>query len=124
VKYNFVNYSAKPMAVPNNDFQMVDAQQIMRTIYDGAFNASFGRVNFSPYVGMPAGQVAPVVAAAQPGVTQPQPQIQEEEFWSYGRPFDAMKVSNLEDQKKKSSNAVKILAVGATAVVTVVLLFL
>jgi parallel beta-helix repeat protein len=124
VKYNMVNYSAKSMAVPNNDFQMVDAQQIMRTIYDGAFNASFGRVNFSPYVGMPAGQAPTAVAAAQPGAEQPKPQIQEEEFWSYGRPFDAMKVSNLEDQKKKSSNAVKILAVGATAVVTVVLLFL
>jgi hypothetical protein len=35
-----------------------------------------------------------------------------------------MKVSNLDAKKKKPSSAIKILAVGATAVVTVVLLFL
>jgi hypothetical protein len=35
-----------------------------------------------------------------------------------------MKISNVEAQKKKPSSVVKILAVGATAVVTVVLLFL
>ena len=125
LKYNMVNYSAKPLAVPNNDFRILDAQQIMRTIYDGAYNASLGRINFLPFAGMPAGQTAPAVAAAPAGAaTQEKPKIQEEEFWSYGRPFDAMKISNVDQQKKKPSSAVKILAVGATAVVTVVLLFL
>ncbi len=125
IHYNFVNYSAKPLVIPSNDFRMVDAQQIMKTIYDGAYNANLGRLNFMPFAGMATGQTAPVVAAAPAGtVTQEKPQIQEEEFWSYGRPFDAMKISNVDQQKKKPSSAVKILAVGATAVVTVVLLFL
>jgi hypothetical protein len=97
----------------------------MRTIYDGAYNVSLGRINFMPFAGMPAGQTAPAVAAAPAGeAVQEKPKIQEEEFWSYGRPFDAMKISNVDQQKKKPSSAVKILAVGATAVVTVVLLFL
>ncbi len=52
IKYNMVNYSAKPLAVPNNDFRLTDAQQIMRTIYDGAYNPSYGRLNFMPFVGM------------------------------------------------------------------------
>ena len=125
LKYNMVNYSAKPLSAPNNDFRILDAQQIMRTIYDGAYNVSLGRVNFMPFVGMPAGQTAPAMAAAPAGAAvQEKPKIQEEEFWSYGRPFDAMKISNVDQQKKKPSSAVKILAVGATAVVTVVLLFL
>src|SRR5258708_6879975 len=126
LKYNIVNYSAKPLSAPNNDFKVLDAQQIMRTIYDGAYNASLGRINFMPYAGMPAGQtVGQAVAGAQPAVgSKEKPAIQEEEFWSYGRPFDAMKITNVDQQKKKPSNAVKILAVGATAVVTVVLLFL
>ncbi len=123
LKYNAVNYSAKSLAAPNNDFRMVDAQQIMRTIYDGAFNATLGRVNFMPYVGMASGQ-SQAVASAQTMGSQEKPKIQEEDIWSYGRPFDAMKISNVESQKKKPSNAIKILAVGATAVVTVVLLFL
>ncbi len=122
LKYNMVNYSAKTLAVPNNDFRFADAQQIMRTIYDGAYNPSYGRLNFLPYVGMAAGQAAPAVASA--AVSQAQPEVQEEDFWSYGRPFDAMKVSNLDSKKQKPSSAIKILAVGATAVVTVVLLFL
>src|ERR1039458_8691430 len=64
IKYNFVNYSPKTLAVPNNDFRILDAQQIVRTIYDGAYNATLGRVNFMPYVGMPVGQGA--MASAQP----------------------------------------------------------
>jgi parallel beta-helix repeat protein len=125
LKYNMVNYSAKPLAAPNNDFRILDAQQIMKTIYDGAYNASLGRINFMPFAGMPAGQAAQPMASAQVSTgSQEKPKIQEEEFWSYGRPFDAMKISNVDQQKKKPSNAVKILAVGATAVVTVVLLFL
>lgn len=125
LKYNVVNYSAKPLAIPNNDFRLLDAQQIARTIYDGAYNATLGRINYLPYVGMPAGQTAPVVASAQStAASQEKPKIEEEEFWSYGRPFDAMKISNVDQQKNKPSNVVKILAVGATAVVTVVLLFL
>jgi len=123
LKYNMVNYSAKLLAVPNNDFRLADAQQIMRTIYDGAYNPSYGRLNFMPFAGMATGQTAPAVAASA-AVSQEQPTIQEEDFWSYGRPFDAMKVSNLDAKKKKPSSAIKILAVGATAVVTVVLLFL
>ena len=86
-----------------------------------------------PFVGMQQAQqpmgapVQQMAAAPAPvaGTQAPeQPKIQEEDLWSYGRPFDAMKISNVEAQKKKPSNAVKILAVGATAVVTVVLLFL
>ncbi len=121
LKYNMVNYSAKPLSAPNNDFRILDAQQIARTIYDGAYNASFGRINYLPYAGMPAGQTAPMMASA--GSVE-KPKVQEEDFWSYGRPFDAMKISNVDSQKKKPSSAVKVLAVGATAVVTVVLLFL
>jgi len=125
IKFNIVNSSPKSLAAPNNDFRVLDAQQIVRTIYDGAYNASLGRINFMPYVGMPSGQTAQAVASAQPSATsQEKPKIQEEDFWSYGRPFDAMKISNVDSEKKKPSNTVKVLAVGATAVVTVVLLFL
>jgi parallel beta-helix repeat protein len=125
VKYNIVNSSSKSLATPNNDFRAVDVQQIMRTIYDGAYSPTLGRINFSPYVGMPAGQSGQAMASAQPAAgSQEKPKIQEEDFWSYGRPFDAMKISNVDAQKKKPSNTVKVLAVGATAVVTVVLLFL
>ena len=125
LKYNMVNYSAKPLSAPNNDFKILDAQQIMKTIYDGAYSASLGRINFMPFAGMPAGQAGQAVASAQPTVgSQEKPAIQEEEFWSYGRPFDAMKITNVDQQKKQPSSAIKILAVGATAVVTVVLLFL
>jgi parallel beta-helix repeat protein len=131
VKYNIVNSSTKSLSMPNNDFQTTDAQQIMRTIYDGAYNPSIGRVTFTPYVGMQTMQASAAMpgmpGAAQPSQTQAvqeQPKIQQEDLWSYGRPFDAMKISNVEAQKKKPSSVVKILAVGATAVVTVVLLFL
>ncbi|HTC19622.1 MAG TPA: right-handed parallel beta-helix repeat-containing protein [bacterium] len=125
IKFNMVNSSAKSLSAPNNDFRILDAQQIVRTIYDGAYNASLGRINFMPYVGMPSGQTQQAIASAQPATTnQEKPKIQEEDFWSYGRPFDAMKISNVDDQKKKPSNTIKVLAVGATAVVTVVLLFL
>jgi hypothetical protein len=95
----------------------------MRTIYDGAYNPSYGRLNFMPFAGMVSGQTAPAMASSA-AASQEQPAIQEEDFWSYGRPFDAMKVSNLDSKKQKPSSAIKILAVGATAVVTVVLLFL
>ncbi len=127
LKFNMVNYSAKPLDAPNNDFRVTDSQQIARTIYDGVFNASLGRINFMPYVGMPAGQpqVSTTVAGAPAGaVNQEKPKIQQEDFWSYGRPFDALKISNEQDKSKDSSGTVKVLAVGATAVVTVVLLFL
>lgn len=127
LKYNMVNYSAKTLMAPNNDFKFVDAQQIMRTIYDGAYNPSLGRVNFMPFAGMATGAstTQPVVAnAGQAAVTQEKPAVNEEEFWSYGRPFDAMKISNVDNQKEKPSNTIKVLAVGATAVVTAVLLFL
>jgi parallel beta-helix repeat protein len=121
VKLNVLNYTAKSLSAPNNDFRSTDAQLIAKTIYDGAFDARLGRFNFMPYVGMPSGQGAPVVANA---AQAEKPKVSEDEFWSYGRPFDAMKISNVDNDKKKPSNTVKILAVGATAVVTAVLLFL
>ncbi len=127
LKYNFVNYSSKSLSSPNNDFRLTDAQQIMRTIYDGAYSSTLGRVGFMPFIGMQTTQamaVSPSVQSAPSPTSQTQPNIQEEDLWSYGRPFDAMKISNIEAQKKKPSSVVKILAVGATAVVTVVLLFL
>ncbi len=125
IKFNIVNSSPKSLDAPNNDFRSLDAQEIVRTVYDGAYNPSLGRINFMPFVGMPVGQNQQVVASAQPAASnQEKPKIQEEDFWSYGRPFDAMKISNVDAQKKKPSNTVKVLAVGATAVVTVVLLFL
>ena len=80
-----------------------------------------------PFAGMAAGAGTsqPVVAnAGQAAVSQEKPAVNEEEFWSYGRPFDAMKISNVDNQKDKPSNTIKVLAVGATAVVTAVLLFL
>jgi len=122
IKYNVVNYSAKSVTMANNDFRQVDARLIMKTIYDRLFNPQFGKVEFTPFVGMEQGQTQ----AALPQTlvaTQEKPQIQEGDMWSYGRPFDAMKISKLEDQKKNSSGLVKAAAVGATAVVTVVLLF-
>ena len=124
VKYNIVNYSTQPLTAPNNDFRLADARQIMRTIYDGAYNASLGRVNFMPFAGMAAGQTSAMMASAQPAANAEKPSISEEDFWSYGRPFDAMKISNVDSQKNKESGTVKVLAVGATAVVTAVLLFL
>jgi len=120
LKYNMINYSVKSIDAPNNDFRMVNPQLIARTIYDGNWNASLGRVN----LGLAAGVGQPAMAAAPNTASQEKPKIQEEDFWSYGRPFDAMKITNVDDPKKKSSNTVKVLAVGATAVVTAVLLFL
>lgn len=129
LKYNMVNYSAKTLMAPNNDFKIADAQQIMRTIYDGAYNPSLGRVNFMPFTGAGAGSAgSPSAVASAPApqgaVTQEKPSVNEDEFWGYGRPFDAMKITNVDNQKDKPSNTVKVLAVGATAVVTAVLLFL
>jgi parallel beta-helix repeat protein len=124
LKYNMVNYSAKPLAAPNNDFHMADAQQIMRTVYDGAYNGNYGRVNFIPYVGMAQGQTVSPVVASNNTVTTEKPTIQEEDFWNYGRPFDAMKVSNVMTGKKKSSGAVEILAVGVMSAASVAILFL
>lgn len=124
-KFNMVNASSKSLSTPNNDFRTPDVHQIMRTVYDGAYNPSIGRIMYTPYVGMPTGQVATQVLTAPVSTAQQeQPKIQEEDLWSYGRPFDAMKMSNVDADKKKPSSTVKILAVGATAVVTVVLLFL
>jgi parallel beta-helix repeat protein len=120
LKYNMVNYSAKSLDAPNNDFRTMNAQQIARTIYDGNYNASLGRIN----LGLATGSGQQTMANAPTTSSQEKPKIQEEDFWSYGRPFDAMKITNVDNQKKNSSGAVKVLAVGATAVVTVVLLFL
>ncbi len=116
LNYNFVNYSAKSLALPDNDFRQTDPNLIARTIYDGLYNPQLGRITFP----VMAGQTAPSQVAAG----QNKPNIQEEDLWSYGRPFDAMKVSNLEAKKNKPSGMMKVLAVGATAVVTAVLLFL
>ncbi len=138
LKYNLVNYSAKPLSMPNNDFHSADPLVVVKTIYDGASNPAYGRLTVVPFasagVAVPgttttAANPAPVAnvtpaAAAVVSAPQAKPAIQEEDFWSYGRPFDAMKISNLEQNKQQPSGVVKILAVGATAVVTAVLLFL
>jgi parallel beta-helix repeat protein len=120
LNYNIVNYSPKSLALPDNDFRQTDPNLIARTIYDGLYNPQLGRVTFP----VATGQVAPTQMMASGAVSQSKPGIQEEDLWSYGRPFDAMKVSSLESQKKKPSGMMKVLAVGATAVVTAVLLFL
>ncbi|HJT24398.1 MAG TPA: right-handed parallel beta-helix repeat-containing protein [bacterium] len=120
LKYNMINYSPMPLNAPNNDFRTMDAQLIARTIYDGNYNASLGRIN----LGLTSGAGQQTVANTTTPAAQEKPKIQEEDFWSYGRPFDAMKMSNVDNQKKDSSGTVKVLAVGATAVVTAVLLFL
>jgi parallel beta-helix repeat protein len=121
LKYNMVNYCNKPLAAPNNDFHQADAQQIMRTVYDGTYNSSYGRVNFMPYVGMvQGGTVSPAANSVE---TAEKPKIQEEDFWNYGRPFDAMKVSNVEAGKKKS-DGVELLAVGVMSAASVAILFL
>src|SRR5207253_2878471 len=113
LKYNIVNSSVKSLSAPNNDFRLSDAQQIMRTVYDGAYNPSLGRITFTPYVGMAVGQSTGMTTSPVLAASQEQPKIQEEDLWSYGRPFDAMKISNVDSDKKKSSSAIKILAVGA-----------
>ncbi len=119
LNYNLVNYSPKSLALADNDFRQTDPNLIARTIYDGLYNPQLGRVTFPVASGMTAPtQLASNVAS------QTKPNVQEEDLWSYGRPFDAMKISNLEAQKKKPSGMMKVLAVGATAVVTAVLLFL
>jgi len=67
------------------------------------------------------------MASVTPTAVTEQPKLEnEEELWGYGRPFEAMRVDNLEvgKDKKKGTSAIKILAVGATAVVTGILLFL
>ena len=121
LKYNLVNYSAKPLTAPNNDFHLADAQQIMRTVYDGVYNSNYGRVNFMPYIGMVQGQT--ISLAMNTIVSAEKPKIQEEDFWNYGRPFDAMKVSNVQAGKKKS-DGVELLAVGVMSVASVAILFL
>ena len=124
LKYNMVNYSAKPLAAPNNDFHLTDAQQIMRTVYDGAYNGSYGRLNFIPFIGMAAGQTASPLLANPAVASTQKPVIPEDDFFSYGRPFDAMKVCNLNNNKKKSSSAVEILAVGVMSAASIAILFL
>jgi len=116
--YNIVNYSPKSLALADNDFRQTDPNLIARTIYDGLYNPQLGRVTFP----VASGMSAPTQLAS--AASQAKPNVQEEDLWSYGRPFDAMKISNLEAQKKKPSSVMKVLAVGATAVVTAVLLFL
>ncbi|HET9869183.1 MAG TPA: DUF1565 domain-containing protein, partial [bacterium] len=116
--YNIVNYSPKSLALADNDFRQTDPNMIARTIYDGLYNPRLGRVTFPSSAGMNATQMASNPSA------RPTPNVQEEDLWSYGRPFDAMKISNIDAQKKKPSGTLKVLAVGATAVVTAVLLFL
>jgi parallel beta-helix repeat protein len=119
LKYNIVNYSPKSLALPDNDFRQTDGSLIARTIYDGMYNPQLGRITFPAEEGSAQALSGQITANSEQ-----KPQVQEEDLWSYGRPFDAMKISNMEAQKKKSSGVMKVLAVGATAVVTAVLLFL
>ncbi|HUO57276.1 MAG TPA: NosD domain-containing protein, partial [bacterium] len=68
LKYNFVNSSAKPLDIPNNDFQTADAALIARGVYDGASNPAVGRLNFKPFLTAYAAPAspAPVQAASKP----------------------------------------------------------
>ncbi len=128
-KYNIVNFAAMDMTMPNNDFRDTVIENLSRLVYDGWDRAGLGKVVFMPYVGMPAGQTMTPAASTTPTAsataTAEEPKLDfEEELWGYGRPFDAMKLENIEKKQKKSNGAVKILAVGATAALTVVFLFL
>jgi parallel beta-helix repeat protein len=124
-KYNVVYYSPKPLAMPGNDFRMVDAAQIEQLIYDGYDNPQLGKVDISGYIGQPAGTTpTAVMAQATPTAKVEQPKLDnEEELWGYGRPFEAMRIDNM-DKKKKNSNVFKVIAVGATAAATGILLLL
>jgi parallel beta-helix repeat protein len=125
-KYNLVYYSPKPFSMPGNDFRLADPVQIGQLVYDGYDNAQLGKVDFAGYVGQPAG-VAPAAAMAQvtPTTTAEQPKLDnEEEIWGYGRPFEAMRIENVDSKNKKGTGLFKGIAVGATAIVTGVLLLL
>lgn len=125
-KYNVVYVSPKPFAMTGNDFRMADATQIEQTIYDGYDNPQMGKIDISGYVGQPAGSV-PTAAMAQvtPTAGAEQPKLEnEEELWGYGRPFEAMRIENVDSKDKKHSGVFKIVTVGATALVTGVLLLL
>jgi parallel beta-helix repeat protein len=125
-KYNVVYYSPKPFSMPANDFRLADVTQIETLIYDGYDNPQLGKVDISGYVGQPAG-TAPAAAMAQvtPTAKVEQPKLDnEEELWGYGRPFEAMRIDNMDKGKKKGSSVFKVVAVGATAVVTGLLLLL
>jgi parallel beta-helix repeat protein len=127
-RYNIVHYSKKSIAMPYNDFRQTELSLISPTIYDGYDNPELGKVDFSNYVGQPAGTTMPAsttTAQATPVPAKEGPKLEnEDELWGYGRPFEAMRIQNIEKSQKKANNSVKILAVGATAVVTAVLLLL
>lgn len=125
LRYNVVNMSASSLELPQNDFRQADPVQVAKTIYDGYDNPNFGKVNFLPYTGMPA-DAATQLAKLTPGAVQgEQPKLeQEEDLFAYGRPFDSMKVGNIEKERKSSSSTMKALAVGATAVATAVFFLL
>jgi parallel beta-helix repeat protein len=125
-RYNVVHYSQKPIAMPYNDFRQTDVALIGQTIYDGYDNPQLGKVDFSNYVGQPAGAAMPAATVQSTPVPQKdEPKLDnEEELWGYGRPFEAMRIQNIEKSQKKANKSVKILAVGATAVVTTILLLL
>jgi len=122
-KYNVVNFAPADLTMINNDFRDTVADNIARLIYDGLDRPGLGKVLFMPYVGMPAGTTMAGVTA-QPAAKEEPKLDYEEELWGYGRPFDAMKLENLEKKQAKPSSTIKILAVGATAALTVIFLFL
>jgi len=125
LKYNVVYYATKGLTMPGNDFRQTDAALISKTIYDGNMNPQLGKVDFSNYVGQPAGTVIGTTAVAATATKAEQPKLDnEEELWGYGRPFEAMRIENVGKSQKKGSGTIKVLAVGATAVVTAVLLLL
>jgi parallel beta-helix repeat protein len=125
-KYNIVHYSPKPFSMAGNDFRIADATQIGALIYDGYDNAQLGKVDYTGYVGQPAGVSVPTaMAQVTPTAQAEQPKLDnEEELWGYGRPFEAMRIENVDSKNKKNTGVFKVLTVGATAVVTGVLLLL
>lgn len=83
----------------NNNIFITEARQVMKSICDGVYNPTYGRLNFLPIAGMvmyhTSSQNVTSVAS-----NHEQPSIPEEDFWSYGRPFDGMKIGNLDDKKR------------------------
>ena len=126
LKYNVVNTSPVSIDISNNDFKLSNASKIAATIYDQSVNPKVGPINFEPYIGVGTGQNSSMVVSTKSAKNNPkqEPHLSyQQELWNYGKPFNAMEIGKMENGKK-SSTTVKILAIGATAVLTVGFLFL
>ncbi len=74
LKYNIVNSTAKPLGIPNNNFNATNSQEIARGIYDNTSNPALGRLNYMPFVvaSMPSVPVnAPALARAPAAANVP-----------------------------------------------------